>query len=168
MIKYAIRSGAPAAIRYPRGTAYTGLQEYRAPIGYGKSEPIYEEKGILLYAVGSMVKTAEEVRNILKEKGYDCSLTNARFVKPLDVDYIREACSTHDLIVTMEENVLSGGFGEHVSAAIEEAGLSGDVQIMHVGIPDTYVEHGSVDKLKEMIGIDAESISKRILNERTS
>ncbi len=122
----------------------------------------------MLYAVGSMVRTAEEVRDSLKEKGYDCSLTNARFVKPLDVEYIREACRTHDLIVTMEENVLSGGFGEHVSAVIEEEGLSGQVKVMHVAVPDTYVEHGSVDILKKMIGIDAASVTERILNERTS
>ena len=115
-----------------------------------------------------MVKTAEEVRDSLKEAGLNCSLTNARFVKPLDVDYIREACNTHDLIVTMEENVLSGGFGEHVSAVIEAEGLSDKVRIMHVAVPDTYVEHGSVDQLKKMIGIDAASITGRILNERTS
>ncbi len=168
MIKFALASGAPAAVRYPRGNAYTGLQEYRARIEYGRSEPIYVEKGILLYAVGSMVRTAEDVRNTLKEKGYDCSLTNARFVKPLDVEYIKEACRTHDLIVTMEENVLSGGFGEHVSAVIEEEGLSGQVKVMHVAVPDTYVEHGSVDILKKMIGIDAASVTERILNERTS
>ncbi len=168
MIKFAVRSGVPAAIRYPRGTAYTGLEDYRAPMEYGKSEPIYEEKEILLYAVGSMVKTAEEVRKLLEDKGYYCSLTNARFVKPLDREYIIKAAETHDLIVTMEENVQSGGFGEHVSAVIEEEGLSGDVKVMHVAIPDTYVEHGSVDKLKEMIGIDAASISKRIIDERTS
>lgn len=168
MIKFAVRSGVPAAIRYPRGTAYTGFEDYRAPMEYGKSEPIYEEKEILLYAVGSMVKTAEEVRKLLEDKGYYCSLTNARFVKPLDREYIIKAAETHDLIVTMEENVQSGGFGEHVSAVIEEAGLSGKVKVMHVAIPDTYVEHGSVDKLKEMIGIDAASISKRIIDERTS
>ncbi len=168
MIKFAVRSGVPAAVRYPRGTAYTGLEDYRAPMEYGKSEPIYEEKEILLYAVGSMVKTAEEVRKLLEDKGYYCSLTNARFVKPLDREYIIKAAETHDLIVTMEENVQSGGFGEHVSAVIEEEGLSGEVKVMHVAIPDTYVEHGSVDKLKEMIGIDAASISKRIMDERTS
>ncbi|MBQ9332793.1 MAG: 1-deoxy-D-xylulose-5-phosphate synthase [Lachnospiraceae bacterium] len=168
MIKFAVRSGIPAAVRYPRGTAYTGLEDYRAPMEYGKSEPIYEEKEILLYAVGSMVKTAEEVRKLLEDKGYYCSLTNARFVKPLDREYIIKAAKTHDLIVTMEENVQSGGFGEHVTAVIEEEGLSGDVKVMHVAIPDTYVEHGSVDILKEMIGIDAASISKRIIDERTS
>ncbi len=164
MMKYAIRSGAPAAIRYPRGNAYTGLEEYRAPIEYGKSEPIYEEKDILLYAVGSMVKTSEEVRDMLKEKGLNCSLTNARFVKPLDTEYILAAAKDHKLIVTLEENVLSGGFGEHVSAFADENGLSEKVRFIHVAIPDTYVEHGSVDILKDMIGLNAKHIYERILS----
>ena len=110
-----------------------------------------------------MVKTAEEVRDILKEKGLHVSLTNARFVKPIDRDYLKAACATHSLIVTMEENVISGGFGEHVSTIMEEEGLINDTSVMHVGIPDTYVEHGSVDLLKQMIGLDAASISERIL-----
>ena len=163
MIKFALASGVPAAVRYPRGTAYTGLKEYRAKVEYGKSEPIYVEKDILLYAVGSMVKTAEEVRDILKEKGLNVSLTNARFVKPIDREYLEGACASHHLIVTMEENVISGGFGEHVSTIMEEEGLIKDTSVIHVGVPDTYVEHGSVDLLKKMIGLDAASISERIL-----
>ncbi|MBO4899488.1 MAG: 1-deoxy-D-xylulose-5-phosphate synthase [Lachnospiraceae bacterium] len=163
MIKFAVASGVPAAVRYPRGSAYTGLKEYRAKIEYGKSEPIYVEKDILLYAVGSMVKTAEEVRDILKEKGLSVSLTNARFVKPIDKEYLENACASHHLIVTMEENVIAGGFGEHVSTIMEEEGLIRNTSVMHVGIPDTYVEHGSVDILKQMIGIDAASIAERIL-----
>ncbi|SCY44087.1 1-deoxy-D-xylulose-5-phosphate synthase [Lachnospiraceae bacterium XBB2008] len=163
MIKFALASGVPAAVRYPRGTAYTGLKEYRAKVEYGKSEPIYVEKDILLYAVGSMVKTAEEVRDILKEKGLNVSLTNARFVKPIDREYLKGACASHHLIVTMEENVISGGFGEHVSTIMEEEGLIKDTSVIHVGVPDTYVEHGSVDLLKKMIGLDAVSISERIL-----
>ena len=163
MMKYAIKSGAPAAIRYPRGNAYTGLEEYRAPVEYGRSEPIYKEKDILLYAVGSMVKTAEEVRNMLKDQGLNCSLTNARFVKPLDTEYILLAAKDHKLIVTLEENVLSGGFGEHVSAFADENGLSKKATFMHIAIPDTYVEHGSVDILKQMIGLDAASIYEKIM-----
>ncbi|MCR5594848.1 MAG: 1-deoxy-D-xylulose-5-phosphate synthase [Lachnospiraceae bacterium] len=164
MMKFAVAYGGPCAIRYPRGNAYTGLKDHRAKIEYGRSEPIYEEQEILLYAAGSMVKTAEAVREELKTAGYSCSLTNARFVKPLDREYILEACKKHHLIVTMEENVLSGGFGEHVSSLIEEEGLSDKVRILHIAIPDTYVEHGSVDILKKMIGLDTESITAKILD----
>lgn len=163
MMKFAVKLGSPAAIRYPRGNAYVGLEEFRAPVQYGVSEPIYEEKDILLYAVGSMVKTAETVRDALKEKGLNCSLTNARFIKPLDRNYIVKAAATHPLIVTMEENVITGGFGEQVLAVIEESPYAGKVKVMNIAIPDAYVEHGSVDLLKSQIGLDAESITARIL-----
>ncbi|MBQ8947041.1 MAG: 1-deoxy-D-xylulose-5-phosphate synthase [Lachnospiraceae bacterium] len=164
MIKFAVRLNAPVAIRYPRGNAYIGLEEYRAPVILGTSEPIYTEKDILLYAVGSMVKCAEAVRENLKAKGFDCSLTNARFVKPLDSEYIIRAAETHRLIVTMEENVESGGFGQQVMSVIENSPYAKRVQVMHVAIPDAYVEHGSVDILKSQIGLDAESITARILS----
>ncbi len=109
MMKFAVASEMPIAIRYPRGEAFDGLKDNRAPIEYGKSEAIYEEEDIILFAVGSMVKVGIKVREQLKERGYSCSLTNARFVKPIDEQAVREACREHKLIVTMEENVLSGG-----------------------------------------------------------
>lgn len=160
MIKFAVAFGAPVAVRYPRGEAYDGLKENREPIVYGKSESIYREKEILLLAVGSMVKVALEVREQLKEKGFSCSLANARFVKPIDEESVREACAEHRLIVTMEENVASGGFGEKVRAYVDS--LCTDTKVMCVTIPDEYVEHGNVELLKKEVGIDADSIVKRI------
>lgn len=163
MIKYALELGTPVAVRYPRGTAYDGLSEFREPMQLGKSEVIYNEGEILLYAIGSMVKTAEDVRKKLKEQGYNCSLTNARFVKPIDREYIIEAANTHKLIVTLEENVLSGGFGEQVSRVVEAEGL--DTKVCHVTIPDSFVEQGNVDLLKASIGLDADSIVEKVLKE---
>lgn len=161
MIKFAVELGKPVAIRYPRGEAYPGLRDFRAPIEYGKSEWIYREKEILLLAVGSMVKTAENVRTALNEKGYKCSLVNARFVKPIDEDLIKEALTEHALLVTMEENVASGGFGEKVREFVDS--LDTACEVISVTIPDEYVEHGNVDALKKEIGIDAESIIGRIM-----
>ena len=115
MIKYAVNFGTPVAVRYPRGEAYDGLKEYRAPISIGKCEWIYRESGIALFALGSMVKTAVAVRDALKAEGYPCSIINARFAKPLDEDALRYITEHHKVIVTMEENVISGGFGEHVT-----------------------------------------------------
>ncbi len=160
MLKFAVKLKKPIAIRYPRGEAYAGLREYRASLEYGKGEWIYHEKEILLLAVGSMVKTGEEVWVALKESGYACSLVNARFVKPIDEDLIREALSEHSLIVTMEENVASGGFGEKVRAFVDTLETTSDV--ISVTIPDEYVEHGNVEALKKEIGIDAVSITERI------
>ena len=163
MLKYAVSFDGPIAIRYPRGNAYDGLREYRAPIELGKCEPIYEEKDICLMAVGCMVKIGEEVRDLLKEKGLNCSLVNARFVKPIDTDYLRKAAASHNLIVTMEENVASGGYGEKVRAFVDEQRLG--CSVMTIAIPDKFVPHGSVDRLRQELGIDAHSIAGRILQE---
>ncbi|MCM1327218.1 MAG: 1-deoxy-D-xylulose-5-phosphate synthase [Bacteroidales bacterium] len=161
MLKFAVELEAPIAIRYPRGTAYAGLKEHRARIELGKAEWIYREKGIALFAVGSMVKTAESVRDGLKEKGYEVSLVNARFVKPIDEDAVLDACREHDFIVTMEENVASGGFGEKVLDCINRHEKRN--KILNICIPDAYVEHGNVELLKQEIEIDADSITRRIL-----
>ena len=114
MMKFAVALDAPIAVRYPRGTAYAGLAEHRAPIELGKAEWIAREGGIALFAIGSMVKTAEEVQKLLHEKGYKASIINARFIKPIDEEAVLSACEDHEMIVTMEENVQSGGFGEKV------------------------------------------------------
>lgn len=161
MMKFAVDFGAPIAVRYPRGEAYDGLEEYRQPIQYGKAEWIYKEKDIALFAVGSMVKTAEAVYAKLKEAGKNVSLINGRFVKPIDEEAVLEACKDHSLIVAMEENVASGGYGEKILTCMHRNNVESD--FMNVSIPDAYVEHGSVDLLKKEIGLDADSITKRIL-----
>ena len=163
MMKFAIGFGAPIAVRYPRGEAYDGLKEHRKPIVYGKSEWIYEEGDICLLAVGSMVKTACQVREQLKEKGYSCSLINARFVKPLDEDTIESAYDAHRLFVSMEENVASGGYGEKVREFLDRKKWG--KAFLSIAIPDAYVEHGNVDLLRQEIAIDADSVTKRIIDE---
>ncbi|MBP3487903.1 MAG: 1-deoxy-D-xylulose-5-phosphate synthase [Roseburia sp.] len=162
MLKYAVDFGAPIAIRYPRGEAYDGLKEYRAPIACAKSEWIYRESGIALFALGSMVKTAETVYAGLKEQGYAASLINARFAKPLDEETLLEAAKRHTLIVTMEENVINGGMGEHVIRFYREHGC--EVSVLVIAIPDEYVEHGNVDLLRKEIGIDADSVLERVIS----
>ena len=161
MMKFAVGLEAPIAVRYPRGTAYAGLKEFRAPVVLGKAEWIYREYEIALFAVGSMVKTAEEVRRKLKAKGYGVSLINARFVKPIDEEAVREACREHVLIVTMEENVACGGYGEKVLDCMNRNGLLN--QYCNISLPDAYIEHGNVELLKQEIGLDAESITGKIL-----
>ncbi|MGN0431897.1 MAG: 1-deoxy-D-xylulose-5-phosphate synthase [Lachnospiraceae bacterium] len=160
MLKFAVDFDGPIAIRYPRGEAYAGLKDYREPIAFGKSEWIYKESEIALLAVGSMVKTAEEVRLKLKEAGYACSIVNARFVKPIDEEMVKNAARGHKLLVTLEENVASGGFGERVRECMDLNQLYTDMISVH--IPDSYVEHGSVELLKKEIGMDADSIFKRV------
>ena len=161
MMKFAVALDAPIAVRYPRGTAYAGLAEHRAPIELGKAEWIAREGGIALFAVGSMVKTAEEVQKLLHEKGYKASIVNARFIKPIDEEAVLSACEDHEMIVTMEENVQSGGFGEKVLDCLNDHEKR--IKCVMAAIPDAYVEHGNVELLKKEIGLDAESITEKIL-----
>ena len=163
MIKFAIDFDGPIAIRYPRGLAYDGLKEYRSPIRFAKSETIFKGTDVAILALGSMVKTAETVCGILKEHGITATLINARFAKPFDGEVIKSLTAYHHTIVTMEENVKSAGFGEHVAEYLEDNGI--DLKLINISIPDAYVEHGNVDKLKEMLKIDALSVADRIINE---
>lgn len=163
MMKFAIDFDGPIAIRYPRGLAYDGLKEYRSPIRFAKSETIFKGTDVAILALGSMVKTAETVCRILKEHGITATLINARFAKPFDGEVIKSLTTYHHTIVTMEENVKSAGFGEHVAEYLEDNGI--DLKLINISIPDAYVEHGNVDKLKEMLKIDALSVADRIINE---
>ncbi len=163
MMKFALTNEVPIAVRYPRGEAYSGLKEYRAPVEMGKAELIYAEGEICLLALGSMVKTAERVRELLHESGYKCSLINARFAKPIDDHAVKWAAENHKLLVSMEENVLSGGYGEKVRQVLD--GLKLKTSLVQIAIPDEYVEHGNVELLQKEIGIDAEGIAGRIIEE---
>lgn len=166
MVRFAVELGAPAAVRYPRGTAYDGFKEYRKPIEYGKSEAVFEEEDIVLFSVGHMFETAVRVREVLKETGYSCSLVNARFVKPIDEAMIELAAKEHRLLVTIEENVCSGGYGETVLEFVHRKRL--DVRVLPVALPDDYIEHGSVDVLRREVMLDADSIATRIITEYIS
>ncbi|MDY5957353.1 MAG: transketolase C-terminal domain-containing protein, partial [Frisingicoccus sp.] len=163
IMKFSLDFEHPLAIRYPRGDAYEGEQHHRAPIVYGKSELLYQGEQVALVAVGSMVETAIEVKDQLAEAGIHATVVNARFVKPLDTDMLDDLCEKHNMIVTLEENVLRGGFGEAVSDYYMIKGSP--VCVRHVGIPDVYVEHGNVALLKQSIGMDAWAISSKILSE---
>ena len=163
MMKFALTMESPVAIRYPRGEAYAGLREYRDPVKLGKAELLYDESEVCLMAVGSMVKIAEKVRMQLLDKGIECSLINARFVKPIDRRAVEWACENHKLVVSMEENVASGGYGEKVRECMDE--LDTETRLLQIAIPDEYVEHGNVDLLMKELQMDADSITDRIMKE---
>jgi 1-deoxy-D-xylulose-5-phosphate synthase len=161
MLKFALTQDRPMAIRYPRGEAYAGLQDFRAVMEYGKAELLYAEGDICLLAVGSMVETAIRVRELLREKGQKCSIVNARFVKPIDEYAVKWASDNHSVVVTMEENVYSGGYGEKVRQYLDET--EDPAKLINIALPDDYVEHGNPDKLKQLLKIDAQSIADRLL-----
>ena len=168
MIKFAIHFDGPIAIRYPRGTAYDGLKDMRQQVEFGKAEVIYKGTDVSLLAVGSMVETAERVRELLKQKNIDCSLINARFVKPIDEEIILSEAQNKKILVTLEENVQSGGFGAKVLKLLENNKCNENTRnakVITVSIPDKYVEHGNPLILKKELGLDAESIAERVFRE---
>lgn len=161
MMEFAVEHDGPSMVRYPRGAAYEGLAEFQAPIQYGKSEQIYDGKEIAIFAVGCMVQVAEEVRESLLKKGYECSLVNARFVKPLDKELLRDMADKCRIFVTIEEGMLIGGYGMQVEDYVRRENLN--VKVLTNGIPDIFVEHGSVAQLREAIALDAGAITNKIL-----
>ena len=163
MIRFAVDFEAPIALRYPRGSAYEGFESYRAAIEYGKSESIFEEKDVAIISVGHMFEEAVKTRELLKEAGYNCSLINARFVKPIDEQMIDRLVKNHKLIVTIEENVQTGGFGEHVLEYVSRNRYENSVLTM--ALPDDYIEHGSIDVLRKEANLDAKSMADRIILE---
>ena len=162
-LEFAFQYPGPIAIRYPRGEGYQGLEEYQAPVEFRRGELISEGEGIALLAVGSMVSTAEHIRDKLKEEGYDLTLANGRFIKPIDVKLVDHLAATHDCIVTLEENVLQGGFGLQVTSYVHKHYPG--VRVLNIALPDAYVEHGNVSLLREALGIDSDSIIRRMRKE---
>lgn len=162
-MEFALSYGAPIAVRYPRGEAYQGLKEFRSPIEFGKGEMLYKEKDIALLAVGSMVSTGEHVREKLKADGWNCTLANGRFIKPFDKELVDSLAKDHWLMVTMEENVLQGGYGLNITNYIHEN--YPHIKVVNIALPDSYVEHGNVSLLRKGLGIDSDSIIWRLKKE---
>ncbi len=159
-MEFALSYNGPIAIRYPRGEAYRGLKEFDAPVEYGKGEILYEGKELALLAVGSMVSTAEHIRDKLMAEGIEATLANGRFIKPVDFELVDDLAKNHSHLVTLEENVLQGGFGLQVLAYVHEH--YPQVKVLTIALPDTYVEHGNVSLLRETLEIDSDSIIRKM------
>ena len=159
-LSFAFSFGRPVAVRYPRGQAYRGLEEFRSPVEFGKGEILYEESETAILAVGSMVSTGEHVREKLKAAGHPCTLANGRFVKPIDTELLQRIAEKHCRVITMEENVLNGGFGMAVSDWFRRN--HPEIDVMNVALPDAYVEHGDVSVLREHLGIDSDSVMRKL------
>lgn len=169
MLEFAVEYyDGPLAIKYPRGTAYTGLKEHLAPIEIGKSEVIKTgDHTVAILAVGSMVEEAVKTVDYLGERGINATLVNVRFVSPIDKQCILEQAKSHALLVTMEETVEQGSFGQKVATLLmkEELGKEGvKCQFMNFGIPDTFVSHGAPNVLKEHLGLTGDSMGEKIAN----
>ncbi len=163
MLKFAIAADYPVAIRYPRGNACDLWKEQRASIVRGKSEILCEGEDVALFAIGAMVEIAWNVKEKLSNRGISATVINARFMAPLDEGAILSASEKYPLIVTMEENIASGGFGEHIAALLEREGAKAG--LLTIAIENRYVEHGDVETLRKVLGIDADTIAEKICEE---
>ena len=160
MLEFAVSHQGPVAIRYPRGNAYQGLREHQEPIVYGRSEILAKGQKIAVLGVGSMLPSCEKVCQGLREDGYEPTLVNARFVKPLDVELLDQLAKDHSLFVTVEENVKSGGYGEHVSAYMEAC--HPEAHVLSATVWDRFVPQGNVESLRAKIGLGVADIRQAI------
>ena len=160
MLRFAVKADGPVAIRYPRGNAYQGLQEYQAAVEMGKSEVLHSGCKVAVLALGSMVEICEDVCCELQKAGIDPTFVNVRFVKPLDTALLDQLARNHSLVVTVEENVQNGGFGQQVCGYMEEHHPG--IQVLPVAIPDRFVPHGGVDSLRVQLGLSANAIAEKI------
>lgn len=161
MLEYALNLKAPCAIRYPRGSAENSAgTEYFLPVD-GHCESLCQGKDVEILALGKMVPVAMEVTEKLKEQGISAGLTNLRFVKPLDREYIISKAKAANALVTLEDNALEGGVGKRIAALLQEEGLEG-VKVLTLGWPDQFIQQGSVDELFALYGLDASGITERV------
>lgn len=154
----------PTAVRYPRGASDDRLPEGRSSIELGKAEVLQEGDDIVIAAIGSMVSVAWEAAKKLEEQGIRPCVINARFIKPLDAETIVDRARKAGRIVTIEENVQRGGFGEVVRDAIHDAGVATKVEHVIVALPDAFVEHGAQPIIREEAGLSADTLVSRVLS----
>lgn len=170
MLEYAVNEyDGPVAVRYPRGLACMGLSGYRQKLEHGRAEIIYgsaeEKRQVLMLAAGSMVETAVNTADsLLDSEDISSTVVNMRYIKPLDTELLGKLIPNHDIIVTLEENVMSGGISQQVASYMQWNGFSGKTCVP-VCLPDTYVEHGNPDILKKEYGLTREAVIDRILGE---
>jgi len=148
----------PTAVRYPRGSG-PGIQtrDEMQMLPIGKAQVRREGKSVALLAFGSMVAPAEEVGDAI-----DATVVNMRFIKPLDSELIEAVARSHDLLVTIEENTISGGAGAGICEHLNNAGLT--VPMLHLGLPDEHLEHGKPGKMLAEAGLDAAGIRRAVLD----
>ena len=162
MLHYTIEHDlkGPVAIRYPRGAVPAPMKPAVEPIAWGQWEEVLPGGEVAILAVGTMVNTAMRAAELLRRRGIEVWLINARFVKPLDEPMLRRVVTTASAIVTVEENALAGGFGQAVGRRLMEAGYTG--RFRSLGIPDTFVGHGSPAQLYREVGLDVEGLTQAV------
>lgn len=161
MLEFAINFEGPVLIRYPRGGETKNFHK-KLPIKYGKAELIKYGKDITIIGIGKMVSRAVEVSNLLKEVGIEAEIINARFLKPLDKKFILKSISKTRKVVTIEDNLLKGGLGSSIIELVNSSKIK-NIKVKTFGYNDCFVEHGKTEELEERYKMNADSISKDII-----
>ncbi|MCR5446754.1 MAG: 1-deoxy-D-xylulose-5-phosphate synthase [Schwartzia sp.] len=161
MLYTAVNYEGPAAVRYPRGEGIgVPLDEDFTELEIGRAEIVRDGGSIAILAVGTMVSAASKTAELLLKRGINCTVVNMRFIKPLDKECILQMADKMEAIVTMEENVLNGGFGSAVVELLADEGRS--IPVLRFGIPDEFIEQGTQSELREQCGLTPEQMTEKI------
>lgn len=162
MLEYASECLSPVIIRYPRGKVFEKItdQKDHSPLFKGKSEVLIDGKDVAVFALGNTIKNSFEAAKILFDEGISVKLINPRFVKPFDDNELKNVINDSMPVITVEDNVLAGGFGSMVSEKIADFGAN--IPVCRIGIPDNFIEHASVSELNKLVGLDTNGIVSRI------
>jgi len=161
MITTALQLSQPVAIRYPRGAGQgVPLDDQLHSIPVGKAEMLCDGQHAAIFAIGSTVYPAREAAARLRDEGMICAVVNSRFIKPIDTEMLSLYARKAAVLITVEENVLQGGFGSAVLEGLQECCET--PRVLRLGIPDTFVEHGPQKYLRARYGIDAEGIYQTV------
>ena len=163
MLDFAYDYNGPIAIRYPRGEAIESICDNDSKLEYGKAQVLVEssKNDVVIFALGTMNNTALAIKNRLNEEKIGCTIVNLRFAAPLDKECILKYAQDNKLVVTMEENVHTGGIGQQISDILVQEGVVN--KFINCSIPNEFIEHGDVESLKKLVGIDEETIYTRII-----
>ena len=160
MMEFANSFDGPVAIRYPRGSVSDIFSDIKNEVSYGKAERIYDGEGTAILTIGASIEEGTQVYKLLKERGENPSLINARFENPIDIGLIKELENKHEKLLTIEENISAGGFGMNVLRAVNENRFN--LKVINAALPDEYIQHGGVNKLKEVYGFTPEAIIEKL------
>jgi 1-deoxy-D-xylulose-5-phosphate synthase len=165
MLEHAVALGAPAAIRYPRGSSNGRHRDAVAPVEQGKGEVLRRGSRVAIVALGNTVDVALDAYDLLASGEYGPSdrlptVVNARFAKPVDEELLQQLAAEHDLFLTLEEHALAGGYGSAVVESVSDRGL--DVRIERIGVPDVLVQHDSQSRQRALIGLSANQVAERV------
>ena len=161
MMYTALHYDGPSAIRYPRGTGPGATPKQQpALLAIGQAEVLRDGSEIAIFSLGNMLPEAEAIARALKAEGHDAAVINARFAKPLDLACLLRYARRCDLLVTLEDHVLAGGFGSAVLEALNDAEL--ETPVVRIGWPDQFIEHGKVEDLRRKYGLTAEAALDRV------